>query len=482
MSRTGNGALIALNAIGKQDQILYDLDQFDKNNSPFFHEHSQFGHYTKFYKSYVREPSSPSTTWPFTGDGEKVGFIIDPRTSGDLLTNVFLKLTIPAIQDNGMWTDRIGRAIIKSVEFRVDTIVVDKLTDLDLVIKDEMFTTDYDKTVKNYTENGKLYKNSLIEENLLENPNVLPLSTSYNKQLDLYVNLDFCFSKNNRYKCLPFPIAAVFNQLVYVDIQFRNKEWFTNTGTDIGVDKLTLVTEQVTLNEPERLFVQRNPSTFTYKSIKNMLTVQTDLDSDTFSQTGQTSGSKNTPFNVQLKNNEKNHSIFWTFRNRRFTSLSSSDSVNSNLFLNRYNFSSHENFNVINPLDLGYTGSFYSFNEKDFPICSKLQLLYPKNDLSLLYAGDDNSTIPSTSVFFRDIYSQSKGFFTPERNIFSYNFDENPLAPEPSKNYKENTSDYKLSISLINTEDVISNVYDVYIFTYYSFDLNFENGFLLKKM
>lgn len=483
MSRTGNGALIALNAIGKQDQILCDLEGFSKNNSSFNHDHIQFSHYTRCYKSYVRERNNQTDlNWPFSEDGAKVGFIIDPRISGDLMTNMFLKLTIPAITDSGLWTDKIGRAIIQSVEFRVDSTVIEKLTDLELVVKDELFTTEHDKTVKNYTQNGKLYKNSLIEEDLYTNPNVLPLSPDHRqKQLDLYIDLGFCFGRKHDYKPSPFPLAAVFRQNVYVDVQFRPMSWFTNTSSNIGTNRVTLVTEQITLTDREKLFIQRTPLTLTYKNIKTLVSVQTDKDADSFSQVDGTSGSVDS-LTTQLKGSDKTSAIIWTFQNRRFKNISATDTVNSNLYLNRYNFSSHENFNAKSPLEEGYIEPYYGFNEVNFPICSKIELLYSKNDLKLLYAGSEVNTIPSTSVFFRSISSQSKGLFTPEKNIFSYSFDEHPRSSEPSETYTTNLGEYKLFTTLIDNDTVKSNVFDLHIFTYSSFDLQFQDGYLLKKI
>lgn len=481
MSRTGNGALIALNAIGKQDQILYDLDNFDKRSSPFFHEHTQFSHYTKFYKSYIREPSSPSTTWPFTGDGEKVGFIIDPRISGDLLTNMYLKVDLPAITDS-CWTDKIGRAIIKSIEFRVDSVVVEQLSDLDLIVHDELFTTEHDKTVKNYLQNGRIYKNSLTEENLVVNPSVLPLSATHKQsRLQLTIDLGLCFNRRHNYKPTPFPLASVFRQNVYVDITFRPKNWFTATNDDVYASRLSLITEQVTLTEQERLFMQQSPQTIIYKHIEPLVTVQTDKDAESFSQAQGISGSVDS-LTIQLKGNRKTSAVMWTFQNRRFKNSVASDDINSNLYLNRYNFSSHENFSAKNPFEDGYIEPYYSFNERNFPVCSKIELLYSKNDLKLLYTGSESEIIPSTSVFFRDITSQTKGLYTPTKNIFSYCFEDTPLSPEMNGSFTESLSDYKLFNTIIDTESVKSNVYDIHIFTLSSFELNFKDGYLLKKI
>ena len=482
MSRTGTGAIIALNAIGKQDQILYNLDNYNTCDSPFYSDHKRISHYTKFYKSYVRNGPSGSLTWPFTGSGDKVGFIIDPRISGDLLTNVFLKIDLPAITTS-TWTDKIGRAIIQSVEFRVDNIIVEKLTDMDLIFKDEIFTTEHDNTVRNYCQNGRLYTNSLTEEDYLNNPPVLSISPDHNRSaLKLYINLGFCFGRTHSYKPEAFPLAAIGKQNVYIDIQFRPKSWFTGTDDLVYTDKVTLVTEQITLTDQERIFLRHKPFSIKYKTVEKRQSVQPDKDADTFSQTGIASGSVD-QLTTKLNNTRPVSLIGWFFQNRRFLNIESGDSINtSNLYLNRYNFGSHENFSNINPLVDGYIEPYYGFNEDNFPLCAQIELLSDKTDLKLLYTGSDAKTIPSTSVFFRDILSQSKGLYRPVKNIFTYSFEESPLSPTENGSAKDSISNYKLFNVLINNDEVLSNVYDINIYNVCYTTLNFEGGELVKKI
>jgi len=171
----------------------------------------------------------------------------------------------------------------------------------------------------------------------------------------------------------------------------------------------------------------------------------------------------------------------WFFQNRRFIKTAT-DTTNSNLFLNRFNFSSHENYSAVNPLSAGYVGNYYGYNEYDFPVCSQMQLLHTTNDVKLLYSGSDNPNIPSTSVFFRDILSQTKGLYRPAKNIFSYAFEEDPLSSEESGSSVKDLSKYTLSLKLINSTEVTTNVFDLYVYTASYMSLNFESGNLIKKM
>lgn len=482
MSRTGVGAVIGLNAIGRQDQVLCNLDTHEKGESPFYQEYTKWSHYTKFYKSHIRDAPVGTTTWPFTGEGERVGFILDPKISGDLLTNLFLKVDLPALTDNGIWTDKIGRALIKSVEFRVDTVTVEKLDDLGLVFKDELFTTEHDNAVRNHCQNGQLYLNTLIQpQDFVTNPDILPLSPAHNRSaLHLYINLGFCFGRTHSYRPEPFPMAAVFNQKIYVDIEFRPKEWFTNSTTNVYAQRLTLISEQVTLSDQERLYIQRRPFSLQYKTISRMKSTQTDKTAQTTTQTSGATGSVST-LSVQLESAVPVSLLGWFFQNRRFVKTAP-DTLNSNLFLNRFNFSSHENYSAVNPLISGYAGNYYGYNEYDFPVCSQTELLNTTNDVKLLYSGSDNASIPSTSVFFRDILSQTKGLYRPSKNIFTYTFEEHPMNSEESGSSVKDLGKYVLSLKLINSTEVTSNLFDIYVYTACYMSLNFENGNLIKKM
>jgi len=482
MSRTGVGAVIGLNAIGRQDQILCNLETHEKGESSFYKDHVQWSHYTKFYRSHVRDAPVGSNTWPFGGTGERVGFILDPKISGDLLTNLFLKVDLPALTDGGIWTDKIGRALIKSVEFKVDTITVEKLDDLGLVFKDELFTTEHDNAVRNHCQNGQLYMNTLIQpQDFVTNPEILPLSPDHQSSaLHLYINLGFCFGRTHSYRPEPFPMAAVFNQKIYVDIEFQPKVWFTNSTTAVYAQKLTLVSEQVTLSDQERLYIQRRPFSLRYMTIERIKSAQTDKTAQTTTQTSGASGS--VPIlTVQLGSTAPVCVAGWFFQNRRFIKTAT-DTTNSNLFLNRFNFSSHENYSAVNPLSAGYVGNYYGYNEYDFPACSQMQLLHTTNDVKLLYSGSDNANIPSTSVFFRDILSQTKGLCRPAKNIFSYTFEEDPMSSEESGSSVKDLSKYTLSLKLINSTEVTTNVFDLYVYTASYMSLNFESGNLIKKM
>ena len=133
-------------------------------------------------------------------------------------------------------------------------------------------------------------------------------------------------------------------------------------------------------------------------------------------------------------------------------------------------------------MDGGYVEPYYGFNEVNFPLCSKIELLYSKNDLRLLYADNSSGTIPSTSSFFRNISSQTRGLYTPSKNIFSHCFEDEPMSTIMSGSHIDTLNDYKLFTTLINNPEVRSNVYDLHIFTISYFELEFKDGYLIKKI
>ena len=119
----GEAAKISLKAIGKQDTYLLSKDPDDS----FFNykellRHSEFRKYHRS-RNVVNPGQVPK--WPF-GQTLKVEF--NPTNMGDLLSNMWLSITMPGITD-GNYADQLGRHILKSITMFVDDIEVEKLHD-----------------------------------------------------------------------------------------------------------------------------------------------------------------------------------------------------------------------------------------------------------------------------------------------------------------------------------------------------------------
>ena len=101
----GTAALMALAAFAPQDEFLFSNVC---SYLPNIRQHTRFAQY--------------HTVTPIIGPnyiGKTVTVELRPNEHGDLLTNMYLALTLPPLMD-ASWTNPIGRAIFEKVEFIVD--------------------------------------------------------------------------------------------------------------------------------------------------------------------------------------------------------------------------------------------------------------------------------------------------------------------------------------------------------------------------
>lgn len=502
---TGVGALTSLYAIGKQDEYLCNLEDYDTCYSPFLPPYIQHSPFLRYYNTFkkVKDTGSATDSWPL---GRQVTFELDPKTMGDLMSNMFLKIQLTQSGGGGaVWTDSIGRALIEEIVFKVDDVVVETLTDYMLVGMDELFSSDRDKTIKLYTENGQLHTNSLVPEDFELRPPVLPVAYGpgerqlNNQPLDLMINLNLFFSrtlvpiiynKNYNIKGYPkyppnwLPLCAMYNQKIYLSLRFRKQSWITNHTGYIICNEMNLVTEEISLSPQERLYIQRTPQTINYKTIKKQTIESVDNNAGVKNSQGSIPGTVK-DFAITLQSDLPVSTIFWFVQNSRFSqTISYEDSTNSNLYLNRYNYSNHENFSNTNPYENGFSEPYYNFEESEFQLLSKIFISTPDRDIQFLQSAA-SSFSPESGVFFRNVQSQTKGLNIPRRNIYSYSFEN-----DPNDNYKTggvNTSiaskskTFVLNISFIETPKILSNTYQLHIYNVCYMDLSFQDGFLKKQ-
>jgi len=146
--RAGTGSILSLDAIGKQDQILLGDYSFFKYSQK---RHTNFQVYQT---TTTVNPVGKSLNWPF--DGTTVTVTLYPKQMGDLLTHMYLQCSLPHLQDvgtptnPGMFPDsqycaNVGRAIIKSIKFRVDQYEIETLYDDWMHMYDSLYLTQEQK-------------------------------------------------------------------------------------------------------------------------------------------------------------------------------------------------------------------------------------------------------------------------------------------------------------------------------------------------
>ena len=158
-SGPNTGAVLRMNAIGKQDTYLLS-DEPDK--SFFKYDSKNHAHFTKFHKSLnVSKPSTAKPNWPF---GETIKVTLNPRNMGDLLSNMYISLTLPSINNanDEYFADQVGRHIFKSITMRVDDLIVETFHDDWGVIYDEMYLDESEKRTKRYTLNRNLAEDTSL--------------------------------------------------------------------------------------------------------------------------------------------------------------------------------------------------------------------------------------------------------------------------------------------------------------------------------
>ena len=186
---------------------------------------------------------------------------------------------------------------------------------------------------------------------------------------------------------------------------FYPQEYFTNTSTRIDLSYLntSIITEEVTVSDKERLYYMHNPIEFQIETAKKF---PKQLMSLTMPNNDQKFEGFIADFPVKMIN--------WLFRSRQFEDLTSSE-----YFLHRYNFS------TVVSTDEQYRLFFQFLEKADFFI-----------------EGIPQVERYGTSDFFRYLQTLKSGLYPTEKNIYSYAMSLYPqkMTPSGSLNFSETNS------------------------------------------
>jgi hypothetical protein len=267
----GEAAKISLKAIGKQDTYLLSKDPDDS----FFNykellRHSEFRKYHRS-RNVVNPGQVPK--WPF-GQTLKVEF--NPTNMGDLLSNMWLSITMPGITD-GNYADQLGRHILKSVTMFVDEIEVEKLHDDWGIIYDDLYLEMSEKVANRALVNRNLGFDKSVGNSIFAR-----------QSADLVVPLHFFFSRKyssdehstNKPNRPYFPICAIHKQKITFELEFYNQEFYTNTTDTLELQSFNLVTEEITLSGQERQYFASRPLTMINDVVKKHPTSVSELNKD----------------------------------------------------------------------------------------------------------------------------------------------------------------------------------------------------------
>ena len=247
----GTGALTALAAIGPQEKYMYGGESLW---IPRILQHTPFA-ITQRYLLPLKAGNDKflRSTRTFSVD-------IFPRESGDLLSNMFLSVSLPALPTGYYYTPLVGRAILKKVEFLIDGQPIETLTDDWYVIRDQLFL-DADEKIA-------MYKATSLGQN---ESNVVPATSP----VEMMIPLDFFFCRRHSDRKIGreklekpfFPLCAILKQVVTIRFTFHDSTWITDAPNDASGNAIDLINpkvliEEVTLSPRERMYYQSHELNF----------------------------------------------------------------------------------------------------------------------------------------------------------------------------------------------------------------------------
>lgn len=422
-----SGSVTALNAIGPQEDHLLLEDFGNSQWNPDFKRHTNSVMYQRVIPFPPPNPSYQNQT---------IQLELRPTELGHLISNMYLKVTMPALGPGLKYTPQIGRALIKQVDLLVNETVIETLYDDWYIIRDQLFL-DADEQLGMFQAVGGSNINSQV-------------------QTDYIIPLEFFFCRrkshnsqdDERLRRPYFPLCAMWNQRLYVRFTFQPNTWWCDVAAPHTTDMILpkLVTEEILLENAEKLYYTNTPLKYIVNRVKKESTL-------TFSA-GNPQLQLTASFPVQT--------IAWFFRNKNY------EDVTSGLYSDsRYNY--------------GYTTQY---------IQTGVQLNFPSG-LSNYVDVIDTAKITLNNI---DILSTFQGslYYTfkqpmehyisiPSKNIYTYSFG---LTP------KEYNQGGYLNFSKLNSQTTtltlvfnpsyatqISQGYNLYMFYYGYTLLEFEGGF-----
>lgn len=430
----GTGAVLSLYAVGKQENYLNSKDPKNSFFNPKYLKHTDF---STTLRNHIVQKDPGNPIWPFD---KEIRFQINPKTSGDVLSNAFLKCDLPSLSTGEAYCPQVGYAMIKEVRLIIDGATINKVTSDWNILYQELFLKDtetraFSRTVGSETE---------------------PMSPTTKFPLYIPLNLFFCRDRtilydekylrsDDFYKPYLLLCAATQSQ-IEISITFNKPTFFSNaTSTNVTMEDLNLVTLEHTLTDNERLFYKTN------KQISLINAVET--------QSVLTVEKGSTTFKSFLSPQNPVKSIHWFFRNEDFEEENSHEN-----FLNRYNFSTSLLSSNIN-------------NENSNVIMSNASFFLGGQQIGFQENVNDNTKVIGHG-YYKFLQTFDHHLQPPIRNIYTYSFSISPSNPSPTGAVDFTALTTNNSILQGNIYDkAMSNTYNQHLFYTGYKVLKYENGF-----
>ena len=434
---TGEGAALSLAAIGKQDTFILDKDP----ETSFFYNRNV--EHTKFIKKFnyhtLENPnfktlgiplqtrcnqlgitsnvackvvenfsSLIALTWPFNSSVE---FTIDPKMTGDLIGNMYLKFTISGEKNPSPWYDfknkgnqyftpNAARAMIDNIQLLVNGTLVEKLDGKWLHMFDDIYAnrekTIMRETLMNGGLPGDMFNRVWIDR-----------TTGF----DFYMPMDlfFCHSKLEK-KTRYLPMAALYNQTITIRVQFNDPQYFCANKFFPYTPLLTLVTEDYIVTPQERQYIIEHDYSIPINIIAPHPLVNTDGDARVTTEI---------VANYALKG------FHWIFTRKDFIDLIDSDWFG---WLNRTN----TQFTYAQYNSMQYFQERLTDNENNDPSMFNATFFINKTEYeNFIVNSKEAQDSPYPPFYYKYIQNFQHGLAPPYRNVYTFSFTEDMKTQTP---------------------------------------------------
>jgi len=427
------GGILSLDAHGPQEEFISNVTNFNTSQwSPGYQQHTN----SVVYQDYI-QMTPASDTFIQQADPGTCIVEIQPKNQGDLIANMYVQCTLPALDGVSSYTNQIGRALIQQIDFIIDETIVETIYDDWLFIKDQIFL-DYDEQIGMFNQvNGGQ-----------ANQNLTPTI-----DVPLLIPLEFFFCRRHsggnkgreRLRKPFFPLCALWGgQKIYIKFTFRPQYWFTNYSKPIDIINPVLLIEYVKITTNEKLHYRNTPLRYVVPVVKR--------DATSPYTNGVVTQNISANFPVQL--------IAWFIRNQQF------ESTDLNYYATRYIYGYATQYQAVAvPL------SFPTGSVQYVDVIQSVKITINNEDLLDTFANG-----PYTQF----LQPMQHGLSVPQKNIYMYSFGLN-ITEYNSGGYlnfsKINSQTSNLIISFLPEYASVLASYNLYIYYYGLSILEFNNGF-----
>ncbi len=403
--------------------------------------------------------------------------------------------TLPEIANWAWDMQLLGRKIIKNIKFKVDTQTLEEITADWCIIHDNLYTND----------SQKMAANTLYNRNIVGGETSQPSGQKAAQSNQLYIHIPFFFSHNyagdiyseNVQNKAPFPLCAIHNQKITLEIEFFKQSFFTlynQRVDDNGISRslpekppvkripvFKVITEEITISPEERLYFMGPNREFVYDFVFRHSTIPLEP--------------QKREFVLQLEPRVPVKCFHWFFRyegyedEEEYRSLPDerADYINKWFYsttANRFNFTRSQIKDVGEPHLL--KRAYFILNDERIPNVSnndreyffsyvplRSRLARSATDVTRTYAFEP----PSPNYLLNYIYSYNFALF-PKSTTPSGFLDFSTLNSEKTKFYMEMVDDIGLQFG--NGSRIENPEYKFHMYYTGYKNLVFNNGFLLQ--